>query len=321
MTSHGHVSLRHRLLLGLVVLIWAVAWPVIKVGITDVPPIWFACLRYVVATVCLFGLVAVRRELVFPSRSDWRLVAVSGVLQTAAFSALTGLALTILPPGRASVLAFSTPLWVVPLAGWRLGEHISRRAMVGVAAGLIGILVIAAPALHRGGRAQMAAYAMLLGASVAWAISIVFVRGHRFGASPLALAPWQMLVAAVLLCPLAIVVEGRPHALGARGLAALAYVGPFATAFAYWSVVELGRQFQASTMSMALLATPSLGILISAVALHEPVTISLIGGVALVGAGIRLATLSPDVSVARVTSRHPSAARRSGAPSASGGGA
>jgi hypothetical protein len=57
---------------------------------------------------------------------------------------------------------------------------------------------------------------MLLAASAAWAISIVAVRGHRFDASPLTLAPWQMLVAAALLC-LWRFVEGRLHGIGARG--------------------------------------------------------------------------------------------------------
>jgi drug/metabolite transporter (DMT)-like permease len=290
--DHAPADQRHRLLLGLLVLVWAVSWPVIKVGVADVPPIWFGFFRYVIATVCLFGLVRVRRELAFPSRSDWRLVVVSGVLQMGAFSALTGLALTVLPPGRASVLAFSTPLWVVPLAAWRLDEHASPRALLGVAMGLLGVLVIASPALERGGAGQGVSYAMLLGASAAWAVSIVFVRGHRFESSPLVLAPWQMLVAAALLLPLAIIVEGRPRAVGARGFAALAYVGPMATAFAYWVVVEVGRRFRASSVSVALLATPSLGLLISALALGERVSVSLTIGVVLVASGIRLATSS-----------------------------
>lgn len=281
---------RHRLLLGVVVLVWAVSWPVIKLGVAAVPPIWFACLRYAIATVCLFALVAARGELAFPSTSDMRLVAVSGVLQMGAFSALTGLALTILPPGRASVLAFSTPLWVVPLAAWRLNEHASKRALLGVGSGLLGVLTVAAPALQRSGSDQLMAYAMLLGASGAWAIAIVFVRGHSFSASPLALAPWQMLAASMLLWPLALVVEGWPHSIGTRGFASLAYVGPMATAFAYWAVVEVGRVFRASTISMALLATPSLGLLISALTLHETISISLGTGIILIAGGIRLAT-------------------------------
>lgn len=280
----------HRSLLILLVLTWAISWPVIKVGVATVPPVWFGCLRYVIATLCLFALVAVRGELILPARSDWALVVVSGAIQMGAYSALTGLALTILPPGRASVLAFSTPIWVVPMAAWWLREPISRRAVLGAGTGLLGVIAIAAPSLHVNGKDQILAYAMLMVAAAVWAVSIVFVRRHRFTATALALAPWQMLVAAVLLLPLAIAIEGSLPPIGARGAATLAYVGPIATAFAYWAVVEAGRHFPASTISMALLATPSLGILISALTLGEAVGASLIGGVVLIGAGIRLAT-------------------------------
>jgi drug/metabolite transporter (DMT)-like permease len=286
--------LRHRILLALLILTWAISWPAIKVGVATVPPIWYACFRYVIATLCLFTFVAVRREVAFPPWPDWPLVAVSGVLQMAAYSALTGLALTILPPGRASVLAFSTPIWVGPLAAWWVHEHVSRSALFGVGLGLLGVLTIAAPSIHPNGAQQIISYVMLLGAAAAWAISIVIVRAHRFTATPLALAPWQMLVAACLLLPLAIAVEGAPRAIGASGAASLAYVGPIATAFAYWAVVEAGRHIRASTMSMALLTTPSLGILISAFTLGESVGASLITGVAMIGIGIRLVTTNPE---------------------------
>jgi drug/metabolite transporter (DMT)-like permease len=294
---------RHRALLLLLILTWAVSWPVIKIGVSVVPPLWYACLRYLIAAGCLFVLVLLRREFVFPVRSDRLLVTVSGVLQMGTYSALTGLALTLLPPGRASVLAFSTPIWVVPLAAWRLRERISRLALYGVGTGLLGVLAIAAPSLQPGATSQIAAYAMLLGAAAAWAVTIVFVRSHRFTASALALAPWQMLLAATLLMPLAMLGEGPPPPIESRGLASLAYVAPIATAFAYWAVVEAGRHFRASTMSMALLATPSLGILISALTLGESIGFSLIAGVVLVGAGIRMATQASEPGVTEARGR------------------
>jgi drug/metabolite transporter (DMT)-like permease len=169
---------------------------------------------------------------------------------------------------------------------------VSSRALFGVVVGLGGILVFAMPSLLRGGEHRAPAYAMLAAAALAWAVSIVFVREHRFDAQPLSLAPWQTLVASALLCVLAIATEGPPLAIGLRGLLALAYVGPVATAFAYWAVVEAGRHFPASKLSVALLATPSLGLLISAITLHEPIDAALIAGMILVGAGIRLATAS-----------------------------
>jgi drug/metabolite transporter (DMT)-like permease len=275
-----------------IVLVWAISWPAIKVGVADIPPVWYGCLRYAVATVCLFAYLAVRRQPLLPSRSDWPLVAVSGVLQMAVYSVLTGIALTILPPGRASVLAFSTPLWVVPLAAWRLHENVSRLTLLAVAIGLLGVLVIASPSLHAQGYNQVTAYCMLLGASAAWAVSIVFVRSHRMAASALVLAPWQTLIAAALLYAVAGTVEGPVPDLTATGFASLLYVGPVATAFAYWAVVAVGQHFRARTVSMSLLATPCLGILISALALGEAVDWTVLLGLPLVGVGIAVSAKS-----------------------------
>ena len=290
--SQETVRPRPWLLLVLLTLAWGVGWPAIKVGVSAVPPIWYACLRYLIATVCLAGIAGRRDGLAWPSPRDRRLVGVSGTLQMAAYSALTGLALTRLPPGRASVLAFSTPIWVVPLAAVRLRERISRRALVGVGLGLAGVLAIAAPALRAEGRGSGLAYVLLLGASAAWAVSIVYVREHRFAAPALALAPWQTLLAALLLGPLAWLVEGRLPPVGWPGIASLAYVGPVATAFAYWAVVEAGRHYPASTLATALLATPAVGLVISALALGEALDAPLLLGLVLVAAGIRLATMS-----------------------------
>ena len=156
--------------------------------------------------------------------------------------------------------------------------------------GIAGALAIASPALRPANEGQAVSYGLLMCAAGAWAISIVFVRAHRFSASALELAPWQMLVAASLLLPLALLVEAPPPAIDSNGAACLAYVGPIATAFSYWAVVEAGRHFPASTISMALLAAPGLGILISALMLGEEIGVPLIGGATLIGAGIRLAT-------------------------------
>jgi drug/metabolite transporter (DMT)-like permease len=245
-----------------------------------------------VATSVLLVVATARHGLRFPDRSDRRLVLVSGLLQMGVYSALTSVALTRLPAGRASVLAFSTPLWVALLAAWRGQERLTRRSMAGVGVGLLGIIAIAVPSLLRGGGGRALAYGMLIVAAIAWAVSIVFVRGHRFNANPAALAPWQALVATAFLLPIAFAIEGPLPSISRRGVIALLYVGPIATAFAYWAVVEVGRHLKATTLSVALLATPSLGLLISALTQGERVGFPLILGMVSIAAGIRLTTTS-----------------------------
>lgn len=283
-----------------IVAVWAISWPVIKLGIIGFAPGWYVCLRYAIAAGCLFGFLAARGTVRIPPRSDWPVVIVSGVLQMAVYSLLAAFALKVLPPGRASVLAFSTPIWVVPLAiGW-LGERISLRTAMGVVAGSLGVVVIAVPSLNPSGHVQLLAYGMLLGAALSWAMAIVFVRGHRFTRTALDLAPWQMALAALLSLPVARILDGPLPILELRVALSLAYVGPVATAFAYWAVVEVGRHYPPSILSMGLLAAPCLGLVISAVIFDEQIDFALVAGIVLIGAGLRLTTRLPD--------------RRSGAP-------
>ena len=290
--------MRARALLVALVLVWGVSWPVIKIGVSTMPPIWFACVRYAIAAGCGFAFVALRGRLRWPAAADWRFVVVSGILQMGAYAALTAVALTRVPPGRASVLAYSTPLWVVPLSAWWLRERVTWRGLAGVAIGLAGVLIVASPVLPRGSGPepgmsfwrQVTPYTLLLGAASAWAVAIVYVRAHRFQTSTLALAPWQMLVAALLLWPFAAAFEGARPPFAPAAAAALCYVSPIATAFAYWAVVEAGRSVRATTISMTLLAVPALGVVLSSIVLHEVISLSLLSGLFLIIAGIRLVT-------------------------------
>jgi hypothetical protein len=83
-------------------------------------------------------------------------------------------------------------------------------------------------------------------------------------------------------------------------------VGPVATAFAYWAVVDSARHYRAAVLSMALLAAPVLGILISALALAEAVGASLIAGAVLIAGGIRLASVEASTAATEAKEEAPS---------------
>ena len=75
------------------------------------------------------------------------------------------------------MLAFSTPVLVAPLAAWRLGEKVSLKIAAGVIIGCVGIVIIASPSFAVGGKPAMA-YAMLMGAAAAWAITIAAIASN-----------------------------------------------------------------------------------------------------------------------------------------------
>ena len=125
-TAAPGVSPRTALgLLAFVIVIWGANWPVMKVGLQFIPPLSFAAARMVMGAIILFGVAAMLGELRWPDRHDWPIVFAVGALQIAAFMALTTVGLQP-AAGRLAILAYTTPLWVTPLAIYALGERLSR---------------------------------------------------------------------------------------------------------------------------------------------------------------------------------------------------
>ncbi len=275
-------------MLAAIFVVWGFNWPIMKVGLDYIPPRWFGAVRIVLAAATLFAILAIRRERIAPPRSDMAVVWSVGLLQYGAWLACVHVALQFVPAGRASLLSYTTPLWVVPGAIWLLSERLSGLKVAGLAAGLGGLAVLFSPAaMNWSDTATLIGNGMLLLAAPLWAFTIIHMRRHRFTASTLQVTAWQILVASAPLLLAAILFEGfRGFRWGWELVAVLLYNGCIATAFAYWLMNSINRALPAITVSLAALAVPAAGIFISALWLHEPVTPGLVAGLALIAAGL-----------------------------------
>jgi len=58
------------LLLAGVVVLWGANWPVMKLGLAELPPFWFAAIRVILGAFCLFAVLALGGNLALPGRRD-----------------------------------------------------------------------------------------------------------------------------------------------------------------------------------------------------------------------------------------------------------
>ena len=269
-------------LLGLVIALWGSNWPIMKAGLVDLPPLWFATLRLTLATLTLF--VIAPRQLRLPAARDLPVVLSVGLLQLFAFMVCMYLALMVVPAGRSAILAYTTPIWVVPMATLWLGERLTRAKGIALAVGLAGVGVLFNPAALDWGSADvLIGNALLLAVAAAWAITIVHVRGRRWQATPFQLLPWQMLLAtlATALVALAFEADAAIH-WTPRLIVILLYNGILASAFCSWAFNEVARSLPATTTSLGSLGVPVIGLLASAAWLGEPLTLDTVLGLALI---------------------------------------
>ena len=298
MASGAQATQRRRaiVLVGCMVLIWGCNWPINKVILTYISPLWFACIRMAVGAASLFLVQAFRSGGIrLPARADLPIVLSVGLVQMAAMLALMNLGLANVAAGRSAILCYTTPLWVVPGAILILGERLRLAKSMALLLGLAGVAFMFNPVgFDWSDRKAVIGNGYLLAAAVLWAATTIHVRGHRWRGTPLALAPWQMLAGLIPMLALARWIEGpAPNFRFSLDTVLLAlYAGPVITAFPFWAFVTVARTLPALTTSLTLLLVPVVGLLSSAAALSEPLDVTTVVGLLLIVSAVAAVSLA-----------------------------
>ena len=309
-------------LFAIVVVTWGLNWTVTKTIVDGVTPLWATAIRSAIATVILFGLLLARGQFVVPRRGDVPVVLVVTLFHMVAFAALVAFSLQFVPVGRSIVLGYTTPLWVAPGAWLLLGEPVTRPRLAGICLGLAGLAVLFNPLdFDWNNDAALIGNGLVLLAALSWAVSILYVRAHRWISTPFQLVFWQALLATAILSTLALSIDGVPRITWNSSLAgAFLYAGIFGTALAYWAMAMVNRSLPATTTSLGILATPVVGMASSTIVLGEPLELPVIVAMAMIVSGIAIGIVSGRTSratppSASSTNASAPARRRSSVPS------
>ena len=276
------------------IVIWGVNWPVTKMIVLQMPPLWSGVVRYIFGIVVLFAVQCLTRQFIIPSRHDLPVVICMGLINMTIFTVVMVIGLQLVSVGRSAVLSYTTPLWVAPAAWLFLRESMSVRRIFGVLLGLSGVVILFNPlVLDWSDRNALIGNGMMLGMALLWSASILIVRGHKWAATPFQLTFWQMLLALFLLTIAAFIVEGPPDfTLNIQLVLLLLYAGVLATSLAFWMLATINKNLPATTTSLGLLATPVVGIVSALIMLGEPLDLSLVIAGGLIILGIIIGTFS-----------------------------
>lgn len=221
------------------------------------------------------------------------------------FSILVAAGLRFLPASKGVVLGYTTPLWVA-LAAPILGQGtLTAPKLAGALLGLFGLAVILNPSsIDWTNAGVLLGAGMVILAAISWAANIIYIRAHRWIASPLQLLLWQVLVATAVLSTLAMIIDGLPQVDWSWRLVSLfLYSGLIGTVLAYWAMSMVNKSISALTTSLGTTATPLVGIASAAILLGEPIDASLAIAAGLIVSGIGLATLGDRLLRGQATAR------------------
>ncbi|MFD1529946.1 EamA family transporter [Pseudonocardia aurantiaca] len=295
------MTVRDRLLAGVVAVLWGGNFLAIHIGLEHFPPLFLAALRFTV--IAIPTLLLVPRPQV-PLR--WLLGYGIG-FGTVQFIFLF-IAMDIgMPTGLASLVLQASAPFTVLLGALLLRERISPRQGIGIGLAVLGMAAIAVS------RAQVAAalpvLLTLLGA-LGWAFGNLAGR-KAAPPNPLHLTLWMSVVPPLPLLAMSFVWEGPAAGwaalqaavapAGLPGVLALAYLAVLATVVGSGIWTALMRRYPAGVVAPYSLLVPVVGMGLAAAALGErPTPLELVAALVIIG-GVLLGTPRP-VTVMRPAS-------------------
>jgi drug/metabolite transporter (DMT)-like permease len=193
---------------------------------------------------------------------QWPRLALLSFFNITCWNMLIAFGVALIPSGRASILAYTMPIWAIPLSVWLLGERITRRRLAGLGLGMLALALLLGESLAGLGAAPLGTL-LVLGAALTWALGTVLQKRFPVGMPLGAYTAWMMLLGGLPIFAGTLLFEDIGALRGVSLLPALgvAYNVFVSFAFAHWAWIKLATSVPVSVFSISMLLIPVIGVL------------------------------------------------------------
>jgi drug/metabolite transporter (DMT)-like permease len=288
MTKPLSMTTTDWLLLVALSVLWGGSFYFAKVAVLEIPPLTLAFGRVLIAAAVLAVMV---RALAGPLPRDpliWRDFAVIAVLNNALPFTLIFWGQIHIPIGLASILNATSPLFTVLVAHVLTeDDKLTAGRVLGLLVGFLGVVVLIGPDMFADFGAHVWAELACLAASCSYAFGAVYSRRLR-AQSPFVVATGQLSVSALLLAPLALVID-RPWTLlpvSSAAIWATVALAVLSTAFAYLIYFRIIARAGATNALLVTFLIPVSAILLGVLLLEEAIEPRQLLGMAAIALGL-----------------------------------
>jgi drug/metabolite transporter (DMT)-like permease len=278
------------LILGVLALIWGGAFFFIGVAVKHVPPLTYVWLRLSIAAAAMWLFLRAKGQDLGLPREVWGSILLLALLNNALPFTLFGWGQTHIASGLASILNATTPIWGVLVAHFlTVDERMTPRKIAGVLRGFGGVATMIGPTLLANIGTDALAQLACVMAALSYALAAVWARRFRsMGVSPLSVTTGQLTAGALMMLPLALLVD-QPWTqaippLGAWG--AIVALALLCTAFGYVLYFRLIETSGATNALLVTLLVPPVAIVLGALFLDEALAAQDFLGLGLIALGL-----------------------------------
>ena len=256
-------------LLALLTFFWGINWPIMKIALNEMPVFTFRALCLGGGALGLFAIAIWKRMPLRIPRGHLLHMLWISLFNITGWNVFVLYGLSMLPAGRTTILAFTMPLWLIPMSALLLHERLTGWKLAGLGIGLTGLTVLV------GGEweAMIAAplgVLLVLGAAICWAIGTVLIKLWQVPMSPVPFVGWQMVLGGIPIFVIAPLLESdRWYVYSFWPWMAALYNATVCFVFCYWAWNVLVRVLPAGISGLSTLMIPVVGVFSSMLMLGE----------------------------------------------------
>lgn len=284
----------------LIYFIWGSTYLAIRYAIETIPPFLMAGTRFTAAGMLMYGVLRLVGQ-PNPSAGQWLQLSVVGTFLFLGGNGFVVWAEQFINSGLAALLVSTLPVWLILLDWlWAGGPRPTGAAMAGIALGILGTLILVDPIQLVGSDLYLPGAAMVVLASMLWAIGSIYSKKFRQPSSIFMSAACQMIGGGLsLLLASALLGETRgfdPAAVSAVSLGGFFYLMVFGSVIAISAYVWLLQNASASSVSTYAFVNPAVAILLGWLIADEEINAHILAGAAVILAGVFLVIRAPRKS-------------------------
>jgi drug/metabolite transporter (DMT)-like permease len=280
-----------------VCILWGSTYLAIRIGVSAFPPVLFAGIRFLIAG-ALMLLFARLRGLEFPTNlKSIRDQSIVGLFLLLGGNGLVVWAEQYVHSGFASLLIATIPLFMAVIELFIPGRpRIDYKGWLGLLIGFSGVAMLVLSNSGEGSVDIKGTVALLIAAFL-WAIGSVYSKGFKPTGSVITNIAIQMLTGGIGLVIIGTALGELSHvSLSIKGIGALLYLIVFGSWFGYSSYIYILQKWPAAKAGTYAYVNPLVAVLLGALILGEPFTLTVLFSTIVILAGVLLVQLSKTKS-------------------------
>jgi drug/metabolite transporter (DMT)-like permease len=289
--TRAHLAPAGLMFLAITSVGWGFNWPVTKYLLGELPPLTLRGSTGVVGAALLAALALVRGQSLMVGRGMWLRLSLAALLNVTGWMVLMGLALLWLPASETALIAYTMPVWASMLAWPVLGERPTLMRTIALVMAFAGLGTIMGGNGLSANAEKLPGILMALTGSFGFALGTVLSKRLPLKLPPIPAAAWQIGLGCLPVALVGLAIETTHlDKVTDLGWWLLVYSTVIQFCIAYVSWFAALSRLPASVAAIGTMAVPVIGVVASAIALHEPLGLVQIAALIFTLSAVVLAT-------------------------------